>query len=76
MEVAVERGRRHGELAPVEIVTGGERDVPPGGDAHVAGEVERVTQGIRITHRLLVECSAGVFTHRDAVADGETPGNV
>ena len=50
VEVAVERSRRHGELASVEVVTGGERDVPPGGNAHVAGEVERVAQSVGITH--------------------------
>ena len=76
MEVARQRGGGHGEARAVEVVAGGERDVPTRGDADVAREVERVAQSVGIAHRLLVERAGSVLTHRKAVADGKAPGDV
>ena len=74
MEVTLQRSGSHRDLMVVEVVAGGEADVPAIGNAYVTADVQRLRELIRIAHRLIVELlDIRVLAHRDAIAEGERP---
>ena len=72
VEIAGKGCRGHRHLVVVEVITRGEADVPALTDAHIATDVECLSELVRIAHGLLVELlRVGVLTHRDAITKSE-----
>ena len=73
MQVAGQGDSRHGEFLVVEVVAGGEADVPAVRDADVSRAVQRLGELVGIAHSLGIDFCGSVFPHGDTVADGEVP---
>ena len=74
VEVAREGGGGHRDAVAREVVAGGEVDVPSFGQRDVARKVECLVEREGIAHVGAADGLGAVFHHRDAVGEGDVPG--
>ena len=73
MKVTRQRGRRHGNLLVLEVITTGEVDVPTVGEAYVTTDIEGLGQLIRIAHLLVIEVTGAILLDGDTITEVQGP---